>query len=249
MVYNITMLSLWQKGGVMKVKVFIKKFVFVLIVTSAYILSLTNITESETLNITTYYPAPYGGYVSMLTTNNTWLARNGGGVAIRTASTAAPAYPLTIGATGGVLGIENTASFAAKNAAGTYETFMWPRWSDNIMYINYGTGGFNIRNNSSVNTMFMTNTNEVGIRTTPSSNMHLHVNGNIRIDNGNFYNLCHYVWYGNGGTTSCDWGVVAGFISNAAGTNISAQLYPSGAWTVFTAESTQTGWLVCCRMQ
>lgn len=39
---------------------------------------------SETLTLTTYYPAPYGGYVSLLTTNNTLLARDAGTVGIRT---------------------------------------------------------------------------------------------------------------------------------------------------------------------
>ena len=33
---------------------------------------------SETLQLTTYYPAPYGGYVSILTTGNTVLARDNG---------------------------------------------------------------------------------------------------------------------------------------------------------------------------
>lgn len=41
---------------------------------------------SETLQLTTYYPAPYGGYVSILTTGNTYLARDSGNVGIGTAS-------------------------------------------------------------------------------------------------------------------------------------------------------------------
>lgn len=39
---------------------------------------------SETLTLTTYYPAPYGGYVSLLTTQRTLLARDSGTVGIRT---------------------------------------------------------------------------------------------------------------------------------------------------------------------
>ena len=42
---------------------------------------------SETLTLTTYYPAPYGGYASLLTTGQTLLARNGGAVGIGTATT------------------------------------------------------------------------------------------------------------------------------------------------------------------
>lgn len=37
---------------------------------------------SETLTLTTYYPAPYGGYASLLTTGNTILARDGGSVVV-----------------------------------------------------------------------------------------------------------------------------------------------------------------------
>lgn len=41
---------------------------------------------SETLTLTTYYPAPYGGYVSLLTTQQTLLARDAGRVGIGTAN-------------------------------------------------------------------------------------------------------------------------------------------------------------------
>lgn len=42
------------------------------------------------------------------------------------------------------------------------------------MYINYGSGGFNIRNNSSVSTMFMTDAGNVGIgTTTPGTKLHV----------------------------------------------------------------------------
>jgi hypothetical protein len=50
------------------------------------ITALPKLVNTETLTITTYYPAPYGGYVSLLTTNNTWLARDAGNVGIGTAS-------------------------------------------------------------------------------------------------------------------------------------------------------------------
>ncbi|MEK7721109.1 MAG: hypothetical protein AAB359_01825, partial [Elusimicrobiota bacterium] len=41
---------------------------------------------SETLTLTTYYPAPYGGYVSLLTTGQTVLARDSGSVGIGVAN-------------------------------------------------------------------------------------------------------------------------------------------------------------------
>ncbi|MCZ8197415.1 MAG: tail fiber domain-containing protein [Flavobacterium sp.] len=70
------------------------------------------------------------------------------------------------------LGVDNGSTFQSKNSSGTYENFFWPRWSDDIMYLNYGTNGFNIRNNSSVSSMFIANTGNVGIGiTTPNAPM------------------------------------------------------------------------------
>lgn len=78
--------------------------------------------------------------------------------------TANPTYQLTLGGTGNVFGVENTASFAAKNNGGGYETYFWPRWSDNIMYMNYGSGGFNLRNVSSATAMFIDDDLSIDIR-------------------------------------------------------------------------------------
>jgi hypothetical protein len=93
----------------------------------------------------------------------------------------APAYTLTLGGGGNVFGVDNTATFFARNSGGTYEAYLWPRWSDNVMYMNYGSGGMHIRNNASTTTMFMTNNNLVGIGTTGPGEQ-LHVTGNIRAD-------------------------------------------------------------------
>jgi len=55
--------------------------------------------------------------------------------------------------------LNNTAIMQAKNSGGTYETFFWPRWSDNNMYMNYGSGGnLYIRNNASANKLIVNDT-------------------------------------------------------------------------------------------
>ena len=70
--------------------------------------------------------------------------------------------------------MDNTFTLAARNSAGTYETFLWPRWSDNIMYLNYGSGGFHIRNNNSGTAMFMRPDGRVGIGLTdPLTPLHI----------------------------------------------------------------------------
>ena len=52
---------------------------------------------SETLTLTTYYPAPYGGYASLLTTGQTLLARDGGKVGVRLGDGVIPTQELEVG--------------------------------------------------------------------------------------------------------------------------------------------------------
>jgi hypothetical protein len=59
----------------------------------------------------------------------------------------------------------NTGVISAKNSQGTEETVFWPRFSDGATYLNYGIGGFNIRNNASTVSMFMSNAGNIGIGT------------------------------------------------------------------------------------
>jgi hypothetical protein len=54
---------------------------------------------SESVSLTTYYPAPSGVYAQMITTQNTYLARDGGGVAIGGA--VPPAAGTKLAVTGG----------------------------------------------------------------------------------------------------------------------------------------------------
>lgn len=91
-----------------------------------------------------------------------------GNVAINSAAT--PDYKLTIGGSGNIFGVANNANFAAKNAAGTFENYFWPRGTDNIMYMNYGSSGLNLRNNAGVSALFIKDNRNIGIGTTdPSS--------------------------------------------------------------------------------
>ena len=48
--------------------------------------------------------------------------------------------------------INNSKIIYAKNTSGTDEPFLYPRWSNNATYLNFGSGGFNIRN-SIINTV------------------------------------------------------------------------------------------------
>ncbi|MCB9230944.1 MAG: hypothetical protein H6581_04740 [Bacteroidia bacterium] len=89
---------------------------------------------------------------------------------------------LTINTNGAAIGVDNQSTFQAKNAAGNYEHFLWPRWSDNIMYMNFGANGFHLRNNSSASAMFVKDNLYVGLGTTdPKQRMHIS-GGNLGLD-------------------------------------------------------------------
>ena len=80
----------------------------------------------------------------------------------------------------GHLYISNAKNIYAKNSTGTDEVFLIPRFSDNVTYLNYGSGGFNIRNNASANSIFVGNDGRVGIGTiTPAAGYLLDVNGAV----------------------------------------------------------------------
>jgi hypothetical protein len=84
------------------------------------------------------------------------------------------AHSLTLN---GAINMGNDKYISGVNSTGGIEFAFWPR-SNNTTYLNYGSAGFAIRNNSSTTTMFMTNTGRVGIGTT-SPGFPLHVAGSV----------------------------------------------------------------------
>lgn len=63
------------------------------VMAAAMVLSAVTEVASESVTLQTYYPAPTGVYTQLITTNNTYLARDGGNVGI---GTTAPLYKLDI---------------------------------------------------------------------------------------------------------------------------------------------------------
>jgi hypothetical protein len=100
--------------------------------------------------------------------------------------TTTPGYNLTIAGSDNVMGFDNKAILYARNSAQQYEPFLWPRWNDNKMYINYGSAGFVIRNNAHAVTMFMSPAGNVGIGADNPVNK-LQLGGNLHMDGNIIY--------------------------------------------------------------
>lgn len=78
---------------------------------------------SESVTLTTYYPAPSGVYTQMITTGQTWLARDGGGVSVGTTNT--PSSGTGMAVMGGSLAVgtitqKNELDVAGGAALGAY---------------------------------------------------------------------------------------------------------------------------------
>jgi len=98
-------------------------------------------------------------------TGNTLISNAGTNVTI-SGSIAANSFNGNLTDLGGSLYLDNSQLIYGKNTSGNYEPFLWPRSSDNVSYLNYGAGGFNIRNNSSATAMWLSPLGNVGIGTT-----------------------------------------------------------------------------------
>jgi hypothetical protein len=63
----------------------------------------------------------------------------------------------------GAMYFDNSYRILGKNSSGIYEDFLWPRYADNVTYLNYGANGFSIRNDASAGEMFIANNGYVGL--------------------------------------------------------------------------------------
>ncbi len=178
---------------------------------------------SETLTLTTYYPAPYGGYVSLLTTNQTLLARDGGNVGI---GIAGPGSKLHVA---GITQVNDPAAAADTAAYGTFGVTR-PASGSTLSYIAMTRQG-NVVKSMGIDSsnswvfglpqagsqlitspqMVITQGGNMGVNTSwPTEKMHI-ANGNFRLENGNLVmtagnyitNVCSRMGYGVGGQAFC----------------------------------------------
>lgn len=152
--------------------------------------------NSETLTLTTYYPAPYGGYASLLTTGRTLLARDGGSVGV---GVAAPGQKLDVSgnirANGETIGTMASGFGQFRAIAGNYGSFIRNDGSDTYMPLitdagnQYGiwNGLRPLRVNNVSGDVWMANAQVV-----------------FRHGTGAVEGLCRVVGYTFGGVTNCN---------------------------------------------
>ncbi len=224
-------LSIKKKGEIM-INYKKNKLVKMFIICGIYILSFIKVSESENLTITTYYPAPYGGYVSILTTGGTILARDSGNV------TWANVNQLQRDQGGSIeLGGTNATANPIRNG---------------IPYIDfhYGVGfaqDFNVRiiNDGNRRLNIQADTLVFSPATSPTNNI-----PSIDFTNGN---ICYRQRYGDATGRMCSQGgVPVAFIpTQTSNLNIFAQRYTGVwpyPWVVFSPESWRVGWILCCKV-
>jgi len=126
--------------------------------------------------------------------------------------TTTPAFKLTIASApdiARVFGVDNKAIFVAKNSTGGDESYLWPRWSDDIMYLNYGASGFNIRNNAAVSAMFMDSSGKIGIGVTTPADRLTVFGGTSNINIGGNYGSGYNAIWLNGGTATTNYNLLS----------------------------------------
>ncbi len=140
-----------------------------------------------------------------------------------TGPVSAPSLSGTQTITAGGLRFDNGQFLQAKNSAGTYEVFLWPRWVDNVMYMNYGSGGFNLRNNSSATALFLENNGRATF-----SNGVLAKGGN---PGGGNVNNVGYAFSGNGGDNDSGmFSDIDGHVRFFSNGELKLSVYPSGTY-------------------
>ncbi len=141
---------------------------------------------SESVTLTTYYPAPSGVYTNMITTGNTYLARDSGNVAIG-ATSATGKLEVKVAGNGTsafrlLAGANAFLDVTPKLVGGRSQTVLDAANRDVV--IQNGTG-------------------YVGIGTT-APDRKLHVAGDVRVDNGNLYPGCYWKTFGYTASVYCN---------------------------------------------
>jgi hypothetical protein len=207
---------------------------------------------SETLTLTTYYPAPYGGYANLLTTGKTLLARDGNTVGLGTSApvlTILSPDPARLTVRGGGI-------------SGNYGlTPSYTNWAT------YGTGdgGAAIYNSNEAayRSLMLVGNNSGGVNAVGLVVRRVKlwdevtVNGDL-IVTGAMTGMCRLQSYtlNGGGSCSGNERVITWYASSAVNAAINGMLFLGGnlndpnKWSTYVSVGAdRNGQLLCCRIQ
>lgn len=218
----------------------------------------SNLIDSETLTITTYYPAPYGGYVRLLTTNATVLARDGGSVGI---GVAAPLQKLDVSANAyirGAVGIGVQNPVYALDVAGSSRFSQDGRFGgrigtngyDPVVGIPGGWGG-------GIHTWDAYAEGSFGTGTGGALNWNVNSTGLMTFSaSGRISGICRLVYYGTAGGVGCNANeAVMGYFGDGVRRVFEFTLRPycnvndPNCWTPMAGGYDWAGWMYCCKVQ
>ncbi|MEA3306781.1 MAG: hypothetical protein U9Q34_03250 [Elusimicrobiota bacterium] len=241
------------------------RFKVLAILTALFICFHPKLLGSEQLTLTTYYPSPYGGYAKLLTTKDTVLARDGGGVGVGYSNpgsaklavngrvgigTTAPGEDLDVrgnvkwGTRRGLLKTDQGASIELGGRGTPYIDFSNDSWTD-----------YDARLMLRSNNQLRLYGARLGIDRNPS--YPLDVQGNARVVGdmritGKLRGMCRTVYYSTG-FKRCGWnervfGHYGDGIARVVGF-LPANGSMSGAGRYIALGQDWRGWMLCCRIQ
>ncbi len=215
---------------------------------------------SETLNLTTYYPAPYGGYVSILTTGQTLLARDGGNVGIGLGAGVTPQYRTDMAGNLLVRATSNSPATADPATAGSTLIYNTPGEGATMrmigangtrLYLENLNGSFRLINHP-WNAELLTVDQGGNMMVAGQLNV---PNGDVVVNRGTLRGLCREVGYGIGSNVYCSGNErIVTWYGNSG--SICGMLFyggameSAGAWSPYTCTGQdRSGVMLCCRMQ
>ncbi|OGR45468.1 MAG: hypothetical protein A2X35_08120 [Elusimicrobia bacterium GWA2_61_42] len=212
---------------------------------------------SETLQLTTYYPAPYGGYVSLLTTGRTLLARDTNVVGIGTGTPNATVKLQVVGGGNGSVDLQVNGRIQVGD--GSNNGGMWlSSAQDGFVGNTAGNIGFWTSGVGWNAMQIIKNTGFVGVGTT-APGRRMHVAGDMRIgtsdtlNSGALYGLCHTQTFGTGTSTCRNGTVVTAIYGNECATGgvllraTGANMMLASSWAPHMAQNC-SGTMLCCRI-
>jgi hypothetical protein len=191
------------------------------------------ILNSEQLTMTTYYPAPFGGYVQILTTGNAVLARDSGAVCVGGAC----GSPMTVGGNNQNVKLDIRGKAMSMDDGGTIH-------SRGRMHID------------GEETLYLLNQNGVNISKLWGGTGSLTVEGAVHVQDS-LYGFCEHRYFAYDSATYCGGSAAESvkytIVSRGDNSNrdygLNMILFGGYYWNGVITASPTSGYMICCKMR